>query len=83
MCITRAGRAVSVSRGRARVEFFDGRALDGVDVTLVDAKKGQFVEVFGNMALSLLTPAEARSKKQAWAEVARAVAAESRGASRT
>jgi len=81
MCVTRAGRAVSVSNGRARVEFFDGRALDDVDVTLVDAKKGQFVEVFGNMALSLLTPAEARSKKQAWAEVARAVAAESREAS--
>ena len=81
MCVTRAGRAVSVSHGRARVEFFDGRALDDVDVTLVDAKKGQFVEVFGNMALSLLTPAEARSKKQAWAEVARAVAAESRRAS--
>jgi len=81
MCVTRAGRAVSVSNGRARVEFFDGIALDDVDVTLVDAKKGQFVEVFGNMALSLLTPAEARSKKQAWAEVARAVAAESREAS--
>jgi hydrogenase maturation factor len=50
-------------------------------VTLVDAKKGQFVEVFGNMALSLLTPAEARIKKRAWVEVARAVAAESSGES--
>ncbi len=74
MCVTRAGRAVAVSNGRARVEFFDGRALDGVDVTLVKAKKGEFVEVFGNMALSVLSASEARARKKAWAEVRRGAA---------
>jgi len=72
---------VSVSDGRARVEFFDGRALDEVDVSLVKSKKGEFVEVFGNMALSTLTPSEARAKKKAWAAVVRAstqIAAEAR-----
>ena len=74
MCVTRAGKAVAVSEGRARVEFFDGRTLDGVDVSMVRARAGDFVEVFGNLALSILTPAEARSKKRAWAEVTRAIA---------
>ncbi len=82
MCVTRVGQAVSVSAGRARVEFFDGRALDDVDLSMVSAKKGAFVEVFGNMALSVLTPAEARVRRRAWAEIAKAVAAEAAGAAR-
>jgi hydrogenase maturation factor len=76
MCVTRAGKAVAVSEGKARVEFFDGRSLDGVDVSMVRARKGDFVEVFGNLALSILTPAEARVKRKAWAEVAKAIALE-------
>jgi len=73
MCITRAGRVTSVSEGRARVEFFDGRALDDVDVSMVNAGAGDFVEVFGNMALSILTASEARNKKKAWDEVRKAI----------
>jgi len=76
MCVTRAGKAVAVSEGRARVDFFDGRTLDGVDVSMVRARRGDFVEVFGNLALSVLTPAEARSKKKAWAEVKKAMSME-------
>jgi len=72
MCVTRAGKVVSASKGRARVEFFDGRALDDVDVSVVNARRGEFVEVFGNLALSVLSPSEARSKKKAWDEVRRA-----------
>jgi len=79
MCITRAGRAVSVTNGRARVEFFDGRALDGVDVSVVDAKKGEFVEVFGNLALSILSASEARAKRKAWMEIRKAVVATAPG----
>jgi len=79
MCITRAGRTVEVSEGRARVEFFDGRTLDGVDVSMVRARRGDFVEVFGNLALSVLTPAEARSKKKAWAAVTKAISMDARG----
>jgi hydrogenase maturation factor len=69
MCIARVGRAVEVSEGKARVEFFDGRALGEVDVSVVGAKEGEYVEVFGNLALSKLKPAEARRRKTAWGEV--------------
>jgi hydrogenase maturation factor len=80
MCVTRAGRVVSASKGRARVEFFDGRALDDVDVSVVDAKKGEFVEVFGNLALSVLSASDARSKKRAWDEIRRTALQASAGA---
>ncbi len=73
MCVTRAGRVASIAGGRARVEFFDGRSLDDVDLSLVKARKGEFVEVFGNMALTVLTASEARIRKKAWAEIRKAV----------
>ena len=82
MCVTRAGKVVSASKGRARVEFFDGRALDDVDLCVVNAQKGDFVEVFGNLALSVLSPSEARSKKKAWAEVRKAAMQSTAGALR-
>lgn len=82
MCITRVGKAVSVSSGWARVEFFDGRALDNVDVSMVAAGRGDFVEVFGNMALNVLTVSEARSRKKAWEEVRKGAMLASAEASR-
>ncbi len=72
MCVTRAGKVTSVSNGRARVDFFDGRALDDVDVSMVRAKAGEFVEVFGNLALSVLSASEARNRKRAWEVVRKA-----------
>jgi hydrogenase maturation factor len=75
VCITRVGRVTSVSKGQAVVRFFDGRELDEIDVSVVrGAKVGSFVEVFGNMALSLLSSAEARRRREAWDEVMRAAA---------
>jgi hydrogenase maturation factor len=82
MCVTRAGKVVSASKGRARVEFFDGRALDDVDLCVVNAQKGDFVEVFGNLALSVLSPSEARSKKKVWTEVRKAATQSTAGALR-
>ncbi len=51
------------------MDFFDGRALDGVDVSMVAAARGDFVEVFGNLALSVITPSDAKKRKAAWKEV--------------
>ncbi|MGD0476787.1 MAG: HypC/HybG/HupF family hydrogenase formation chaperone [Nitrososphaerales archaeon] len=69
MCITRVGKVTSTSQGRASVDFFDGRALDGVDVSMVEATQGDFVEVFGNLALSLVTPSDAKKRRAAWKEI--------------
>ena len=72
MCITRVGKVAMVSRGKASVDFFDGRSLDGVDVSMVGAVRVDFVEVFGNLALSVLTASEAAERKKAWMEVRKA-----------
>lgn len=69
MCIARVGKVAAESQGRALVEFFDGRSLDGVDVSVAGAKRGDFVEVFGDLALSVITPREAERRRAAWREV--------------
>jgi len=73
MCITRVGRVLAARQGRAEVEFFDGRKGEGVDVSIIPAAKGAYVEVFGNVALSILTPAEARKRKAMWEEIRKAI----------
>ncbi len=74
---------MSVSKGRARVEFFDGRALDDVDVSVVNATKGEYVEVFGNLALNVLSTSEARTRRKAWDEVREALTKPPAGARRS
>ena len=69
MCITRVGKVTSTSQGRASVDFSDGRALDGVDVSMVATTRGDFVEVFGNLALSVITPSDAKKRLAAWKEI--------------
>jgi hydrogenase maturation factor len=70
MCITRVGRVISASKGMAEVEFFDGRSLGKVDVSMVKGTgKGTYVEVFGNLALSIITPSDAKKRMAAWKEI--------------
>ncbi|HME18978.1 MAG TPA: HypC/HybG/HupF family hydrogenase formation chaperone [Nitrososphaerales archaeon] len=70
MCITKVGKVLSVSRGRAEVEFFGMEDVGDVDVSVVGGvSKGAFVEVFGDLALSVLSPAEAKRRKAVWEEV--------------
>ena len=69
MCIARVGKVVSRSRSRGTVQFFDGQDLEGVDLRAVEARRGSFVEVFAGMALSVITPAEARARSAAWRDV--------------
>ncbi len=71
VCITRVGKVTGASRGKASVDFFDGRSLEGVDVSMVAASRGDFVEVFGDLALAVITPAEARARRAAWQEIRR------------
>jgi hydrogenase maturation factor len=72
MCIARVGRVLRVDAGKGTVEFFDGKTAAGVDVSLVRAASGAYVEVFGDLALSVLSQSEARKRKSAWVEIRRA-----------
>jgi len=78
MCITRVGRVLATSKGKAEVEFFDGRTSEGIDLSIVPAGKGAYVEVFGNVVLSTLSPSEARHRKAMWNEIRMALRKEAR-----
>lgn len=73
MCITRVGRVLATRQGKAEVEFFDGRKGEDVDVSIVPAAKGAYVEVFGNVALSTLSHDEAKKRKAMWMEIREAI----------
>jgi hydrogenase maturation factor len=66
MCITRVGKVLQVEQSHATVRFFDGGSSPDVDISVVGAEKGSYVEVYGNLALSLLTAGQARARMTAW-----------------
>ena len=72
VCIARVGKVLESAGNKAEVEFFDGRTLGGVDLSVAHAGAGDYVEVFGNLALAVLKPADAKKRKRAWEEVRRA-----------
>ena len=72
MCVTRVGRILSINGVRAEVRFFDGGLVDDVDVsTLKKILKGEYIEVFNNIALSKLRTSEVRTRKEAWRSIMR------------
>ena len=72
MCTTRVGKVLDISGRNALIEFFDGRTSDAIDISMVEARVGSYVEVFGNLALSLLSEAEAKKRRLAWKEIMKA-----------
>ncbi|MEM0118449.1 MAG: HypC/HybG/HupF family hydrogenase formation chaperone [Conexivisphaerales archaeon] len=74
MCISRVGKVLLAEGKMARVEFFDGRVSDGIDVSMLKVKRGCFVEVFGSIALAKLSEREAKKRREAWRELRRAIA---------
>lgn len=69
MCVTRVAKVVSVAGDKAVVRLADGRELREVDVSMVDAKRGCYVEVFADQALSMLTEEEAALRSELWKEL--------------
>jgi hydrogenase maturation factor len=72
MCIARVGRVIALSKDMARVQFFDNTTLDGVNVSMVKAKQGTYLEVYANVALSVLSTKEAASRKKDWLMIRKA-----------
>jgi hydrogenase maturation factor len=67
MCITRVGKVLSLSKSKATVELFgDGKLVENVDVSMVEARINSFVEVYANLALGVLSSKEANQRKRAW-----------------
>ena len=71
MCVTRVGRVLSIQGTVASVLYLDDLIVDEVDVSMVRAKKGSFVEVFADQAIGRITKREAEFKRDLRLEMSR------------
>jgi hypothetical protein len=69
VCVTRVAEVISLRGDKAKVRFVESNATRVVDVSMVEASKGGFVEVFADQALSTLTKAEADWRRQVWSDL--------------
>jgi hydrogenase expression/formation protein HypC len=73
MCLAIPAKVMSVEGDEARVDFGEG-VLRDVNVTLVDAKVGEYVLVHAGYAIQVLSEEEALETLRLWNEVLEAEA---------
>ena len=69
MCVTRVARILSIEDGRATVRYLDSAETAEVDTTMVDARKGSYLEIFAGTAIGCITKKEAEFKRALRLEV--------------
>ncbi|MBI0583686.1 MAG: HypC/HybG/HupF family hydrogenase formation chaperone [Methanomassiliicoccus sp.] len=67
MCLAVPGQVVSVEGNQANVDF--GGVLRKVNVSLVDAKEGEWVVVHAGFAIEKMDEEEARETLRLWSEM--------------
>jgi hydrogenase expression/formation protein HypC len=68
MCLAIPARVVTVHGEKAQVDFGEG-VLRDVNVTLVDAKVGEYVLVHAGYAIQKMDEAEAKETLALWNEI--------------
>ncbi len=68
MCLAIPARVVTVKGEKAQVDFGEG-VLRDVNVTLVDAKVGEYVLVHAGYAIQKMDEAEAKETLALWNEI--------------
>jgi hydrogenase maturation factor len=71
MCVTRVGQVLSIQGASASVRYLDSGAVADVDVSMVDAKKNCYVEIFAEQAIGRITKKEAEFKRDLRLEMER------------
>ncbi|HXQ92388.1 MAG TPA: HypC/HybG/HupF family hydrogenase formation chaperone [Nitrososphaerales archaeon] len=70
MCISRIGKVLSTNKTKAKVQLLgDDRIVDDIDITMISAKVDSYIEVFSNIALSVISPREAMKRKKMWVAI--------------
>jgi hydrogenase maturation factor len=70
MCFARLGRVLALEGKRATVEFLDTQLVKDIDISMVESVgKNSFVEVFGDVALCLISPRQAKSRQKLALEI--------------
>lgn len=73
MCLAYPGKVIELDGDFARVDFGEGTIRDGVNVSLVQAKIGDYVLVHAGYAIQIVDEAEARETLRYWQEILAAV----------
>ena len=73
MCLAIPAKVISVKEDKARVDFGEG-VLRDVNVTLVNAKVGDYVLVHAGYAIQVLDEKEAQETIRLWNEILEAEA---------
>jgi hydrogenase expression/formation protein HypC len=73
MCLAYPGKVVGLDSDFARVDFGEGTIKDGVNISLVQAKIGDYVLVHAGYAIQIVDEAEARQTLKYWQEILAAV----------
>jgi hydrogenase expression/formation protein HypC len=71
MCLAIPAKIVSITKDTAKVDFGEG-VLREINITLVDAKIGDYVLVHAGYAIQVLDEAEAQETLQLWNEILKA-----------
>jgi len=69
MCLAFPGRVVSTEGDFAKVDFGEGTARDGINISLVDARPGQYVLVHAGYAIQVMDEKEAEKTLSYWREI--------------
>ena len=73
MCLAYPGKVIGLNDDFARVDFGEGTIREGVNVSLVEAKMGDYVLVHAGYAIQVLDEAEARETLKYWQQILAAV----------
>ena len=68
MCLAIPGKVISVEKDKAKVDFGEG-VLREVNVTLVNAKVGEYVLVHAGYAIQVLDEKEALETLSLWNQI--------------
>jgi hydrogenase expression/formation protein HypC len=73
MCLAYPGKVLELDGDFARVDFGEGTIREGVNVSLVQAKTGDYVLVHAGYAIQIVDEAEARQTLKYWEQILAAV----------
>jgi hydrogenase expression/formation protein HypC len=69
MCLAFPGRVVSIDGDFAKVDFGEGTAREGINISLVEAEAGQYVLVHAGYAIQVMDEKEAQKTLSYWREI--------------
>jgi len=69
MCLAFPGRVLSIEGDFAKVDFGEGTAREGINVSLVEVKPGQYVLVHAGYAIQVMNEKEAQKTLSYWREI--------------